>query len=457
VHSQNKDVLHFFEKDSTVAEQFITDLTAQHKLNLKELKGKENKELKEYYEERFEYMNYLTESENVIFDQKIYPNLNRVLEDIKKANPRYELSKVNRVLVGSSLAPNAVCYGNEVLVVYLGLLNLCENESQIAFLIAHELSHQLLDHVDNSLKAKIAHGKSLEILLKNKEYEKANDYEQNSMYNSYKNDFTFKVKEESRKSESEADSLGYVLLENTGYNKNEAIRLLRILETSDQEKYKIALPLDSLFSGTNKEFNADWLKTKEGLNVKQEFDKELIDSLKTHPDCDFRIAKLIEDFSISAEDTVSTLDEVGYLNTIDFDVIISDLTAKRYARALKNALLQKQLNPANKELNKIIAICIGNIYLATKDHTIFDFVPKPADRFNYNYHQILLLIENIRLSELGDLFEAYYRDNEIAILQSNKDEHSHYLAYLKAAISQTGEEEKLKEEYQSKFPKGNYF
>ena len=191
--------------------------------------------------------------------------------------------------------------------------------------------------------------------------------------------------------------------------------------------------------------------------MKQEFDNELIDSLKTHPNCDSRVAKLIHDFKISPEDTSSVKEELDYLYNIDFELIKSDLANKRYARALKNSLLQKELHPSNVELNKIIAICLGNIYLATKNHTIFDFVPKPSDYYNFNYHQLLLLTENIRLSELGRLFEGYHEKNSTSLLKANRDEHSYYLDYLKAAISQNGNEEELKKEYQSKFPKGIYF
>jgi hypothetical protein len=449
--------LNFVQQDSVAAQLFKDQLTVQEEGKIDQLKGKENKKIKAFYTNRLERMNYMVENESVVFDQKIYPKLNEILEYIKKSNPEYSLSNANRVLVGNSLAINAVCYGNEVLVVYLGLLARCENESQIAFVIAHELSHQILDHVDNTVRENIAHQESRKIYENSKEYKEIEDYNRRSSNNLYLNEYGFKVRAESRKKESQADSLAYILLKNTTYNRNDAIRFLRILDQSDQEKYKIALNLESILGGTNQEFNPAWLKTKEGLNVEQEFDKEILDSLKTHPDCDSRIAKLMQDFTILPIDTVSVIEEIDYLHNIDFELIKFDLVVKRYARALKNSLLQKQLHPSNVELNKIIAICLGNIYMATKDHTLFDYVPKPNDNYNFNYHQILLLIENIRLSELGGLFEDYYKNNVLLIARSNRDEHRYYLEYLHAAIAQDGDEEQLKKEYQSKFPKGIYF
>lgn len=253
--SQSEGGLNFTGQDSAAAELFIDQLTVQEEAKIKELKGKENKIFREYYKIRLEYMNYLTDSESFVFDNTMYPKLNEILENIKELNPEYQLSNANRVLVGNSLVPNAVCYGNEVLVVYLGLLALCENESQLAFVIAHELSHQILDHVDNTLRARIAHRESRELLEKKKEYKKAEDYNKSSIANEYNLEHGFKVRAESRKKESQADSLAYVLLENTSYNNNEAIRFLRILDNSDQEKYKIALNLDSILNGTNQKFN----------------------------------------------------------------------------------------------------------------------------------------------------------------------------------------------------------
>lgn len=455
--SQAQNGLTFEPKDSVAAKLFIDNLTANEKGKIKELKGNTSKEFKEYYKARMEYMNYLHDNESFLFDNTIYPKLNGILENIKKSNPQYKLSNANKVLVGNSLVPNAVCYGNEVLVVYLGLLALCENESQVAFIIAHELSHQILDHSDNSLRARIAHDESKEFLEKSKEYRKAKDYNKSSILAEYQYEYGFKVRSVSRKKEHEADSMAYILLKNTAYNNNEAIRLVRILDICDQEKYKIALNLDSIFDGKKQKFNPEWVKTKDGLNVKQEFNKEIEDSLKTHPDCDSRIAKLMKDFTISPIDTFSVKEEVEFLNNIDFELIKSDILAKRYARALKNTLLQKRLNPSNVELDKLIAICLGDIYMARKEHMIFNYVPRPAEDFNYNYHQILLFIDNIRLSELGNVFEEYCEVNSIAILNSNKDEHWFYLKYLKEAIAQSGEEDKLKEEYKSRFPKGNYF
>lgn len=48
-------------------------------------------------------------------------------------------------LVNSDIA-NACCYPGGKIIVYAGILSIMENESELAFVLAHEISHALLDH-----------------------------------------------------------------------------------------------------------------------------------------------------------------------------------------------------------------------------------------------------------------------------------------------------------------------
>jgi Zn-dependent protease with chaperone function len=73
-----------------------------------------------------------------------------ILDRILTAN---NISQKIEVVVTRSSLPNAYNIGDNKLYINIGLISQIQNESQIAFLLGHELSHQLLFHVQNSFIA----------------------------------------------------------------------------------------------------------------------------------------------------------------------------------------------------------------------------------------------------------------------------------------------------------------
>ena len=67
-----------------------------------------------------------------------------------------------RILIVKSYDPNAASYANGLLIICTGALAVIDNETQLAFLLAHEMAHYSLNH--HVRERHVMHEKSLELL-----------------------------------------------------------------------------------------------------------------------------------------------------------------------------------------------------------------------------------------------------------------------------------------------------
>jgi beta-barrel assembly-enhancing protease len=67
-----------------------------------------------------------------------------------------------RILIVKSFDPNAVSYANGLLILCTGALAIVDNETQLAFLLAHEMAHYSLNH--QVRERYVMHKKSLELV-----------------------------------------------------------------------------------------------------------------------------------------------------------------------------------------------------------------------------------------------------------------------------------------------------
>jgi thiamine pyrophosphokinase len=300
-------------KEATVKDSIKT-------VSLEKLDQVKGRDLKEFHEERLEYILDGIKSDHYLFDDLYYDYLKATYDQIKRANGQIE-HKAIEVLVGRSKIPNAYCYGNGVLVVNLGLISRMQNQDQLAFVICHELAHQFLEHVNKKVEKRIektnsrAYKKKLK-KLKKEEYSRLDKLEQFYL------DQALKSRQYSRIRELEADSMAIELLKNTDFDLNEALSALEMLDHIDEAKYKDTIAFNSHFSIGDFRFQNKWLVKRDGLEVEQKLEQELIDSLKTHPDCKERIIKLVDNFNLSPlalNDTAS--DFINMSQRADFEII----------------------------------------------------------------------------------------------------------------------------------------
>lgn len=386
-----------------------------------------NKDIKDAYKSVYEQQQGFINSSLFLFDRQLYPKVNKILQRIKKANPQYQT--FNHVLISRSRVPNAYCYGNGIIVINLGMMSLLKNEAQLAALLGHEFAHHALKHMEKGILYKKAHQNDKEVKKKRRKINRS-EYEQNARYEQYRLENAMVYRAQNRFFESQADSLSIELLKNTTYDASESLSLLNILNICDQEKYNVKLDYVEIFSNGEYVLDNKRLLNKEGMELEEIVDPEIINALKTHPDCKERIKNIVP--LINGDTNKEPHFEVEFEligKQSDYEMLYHDIESKRFALCIKNALL---LNHAEYDplLNIIVANCLAEIYFAQKDHLLWNYLPMPDEDFQWNYHQLLVIIENIRLSELKQLANAF-----IEKVMNDKDSNAlncdGYLDYLK--------------------------
>jgi len=165
-------------------------------------------------------------SGRVLFGDKITAYLNKILDELLK-NDTTLRSRI-RIYTFKSSTVNAACTSNGTIFINIGLLARLENEAELAFIIAHEISHFVKQH-------------SL-----NKYIEKERIFDAKESFDQKIN----KLFTQSKEKEFEADSLGVLLFLKSKYNVNAIASSLDKLYYS-YLPYKEVLFNKNFFNGIN--------------------------------------------------------------------------------------------------------------------------------------------------------------------------------------------------------------
>lgn len=333
-----------------------------------------------------------------------------VVDTVLKSN---QLTDKIQVVITRSSEPNAFNMGDNKLFVNIGILKRMDNEAQIAYLLCHELSHQLLFHVQDNFYAAEKRAKDKKLKSEIKDINKARYNKLDRTVALIKN-VNYNLAKYSRENERAADSMALVLLAQTPYNLNEAQGLMQILDYADKDSTYI--PYHQYFETKEYFMDDEWLKPK----VKRiEFgNKDAIqldkDSLKTHPDVPNRIHMLNEQMKTMNYSTVDKKEFIQNKSTFDSVVLASAFEEieifnknKRYGAVTFYALSLLNQLPDNTYLYKQVCLAMNQIIAKVKDHTIQNYIPIESDDLPEGYNQFLRIIDRTSLNELQTLFKNY--------------------------------------------------
>src|SRR6478672_9370974 len=131
------------------------------------------------------------------------------------------------------------------------------------------------------------------------------------------------------------------LMKNTGYDLNEALTCLGMLDSVDKDKYRGKLELSKRFDFNAYHFKPSWIQSDmlAFASVKDEKEQAEADSLKTHPDCAVRIEKLREQVKKynkpSNRKFIVSKDEFSLLKqAFDYEIISYCFENKNISRCL---------------------------------------------------------------------------------------------------------------------------
>jgi len=235
---------------------------------------------------------------------------------------------------------NAYTSATGNILITVGLLAQLENEAQLAFILAHEITHYKQEHM---LKGYLNREE-----LKEKSQ---SSYSWSQSYYSY-----------NQEQELEADRLGFELYKKSKYAVSDAKRSFDILEYSDMPFDD--MPFDTLF------FNRDYMKIPVGY-YKNEVDPIYTDDnyedrSSTHPNVRKRRMALLATmdsvseegrvhFIISKEEFLSVREQARY------EMARLLLAEKEYPLAIYSSYMLLQRHPDDIELKKIIGYSLYNM------------------------------------------------------------------------------------------------
>ncbi|MCW3082774.1 MAG: hypothetical protein JWP12_140 [Bacteroidetes bacterium] len=260
----------------SIPENFTLSTKKKIDVDVKQIKApgyKENK-LQQDYAVRTNYeIDKQLHGGNILLNEELSTYVNNVVDKLLKSDP--ELRSKLKIYVTKVPEMNAYCMGKGYLFVNAGLLAKMENEAQLAYVLAHEISHFVKMHNFNTYA----------------EFKKIDkDYKKQTFEDRQIQKFTF-----SKENESEADTYGFELFKKSDYSPAEALASFDALKHYDLPFENI--PFDTtFFNDSNFKIPSVYFLTK--LQPVNE-DEAVDDSKSTHPNIQRRkenIAALLEGY-----------------------------------------------------------------------------------------------------------------------------------------------------------------
>lgn len=440
----------------TRLDSMLAALKAAQSKRMAGIDAKKQKLLHDAMSERYEGLEKKFEDAHLFSDPRIDPYLSAVLKEIYRGNPELPSADI-RLLLARYPWPNATSHGEGTILLNAGLVAHLENESQLAFVICHEIAHYVLDHVESAIRKRIAVLESDETKEELKKISKT-EYGARAKAIELLKEISYDATRHSRLREAQADSMALSLLLNTKYDAREALSCLGILDHIDEED-STRLRFRQLLDSKEFPFNDAWLRIQQSSFGGATIEKTLNeDSLKTHPDCGLRISLLVPRLEnyIGQGKTLNlqgkqAFDQLAHACT--FEMGRSYYHLGNLSRALYWSILLLQQHPDEAYLQGILGMCLTRIHNEQKNHALGKYVDMPDREQDPQYAIVTSFIQNLRLSDwarLGYTFLKPKADNAT-------DEYLLYACWMTCKImADASGQASAKERYLKNFPKGEF-
>ena len=390
-----------------VKQRFRTDVAA--------LSGTNKKEIEAVYQKRLEAIEESFANKEVLTDARAQAYLNGLAAVIFKANPKLDTTGL-RLLFSRSWVPNAASMGEGTIFFHIGLFTQLANESQVAFVLCHELAHYYLNHSGRKIDRYIqtvygdAFQKDLRRLQKT-------EYGRNAQLEKMVKNLQFSSGRHSREFETGADSMAVELMRATAFDTQEALAALAVLDSSDNV-FKKTLPLHALLGSQTYAFKPHWIADEDFGFASKKISSKDEDSLKTHPDCSQRIKTLQDKATGYRQATdkpfVQSVDEFKWLQqAFAEEQVRAAIENKQLSRGLYLSLAHLQAHPQSPVAAALVGDCLNQMYQHQKDHSLGKYVGQPHAMNGEGYNQVLRLIQNLRLNEMAAL--SYHTLNRLLV------------------------------------------
>lgn len=420
------------------------------------------KEIEEIYEERTTLIEEIIASGRVITDSKINSYYQNILETILKNN-RFVTTDIKLLVVRYDW-PNAVCYGNGILVINLGLVERLENESQIAFVISHEIAHQYADHVNKKIAERAVRMNSDDARQKLQAASIGKEGAKTELLKFYKSS-VFDIRKHSRDHELEADSIAILLMINTPYDHVQGIRTMEVLDSIDMDFFRRSiLNFRWFFDSLALPYKQSWEFYGKSSSLKQvektHEDSLEEDLLKTHPDCIKRREALMRQVQRHKTDFKTKPNLQGdtlfwyQLNASYAEVINALFTDSSYGQSIYKSMEMAHIYQDDAFPHIIISSSLAEMNIHQRNRTLGKVLPLPRYIENDPYQRTVAFLNELSKNETAALGYWYLRKT-VAEIPENED--YVYAMFITAyAFDKIEEAKQYRQLYEKKFAGGKY-
>jgi len=373
-------------------------------------KGKRRAYLKKYLDNYFNKA-YKEFSQNELYLRpETQDYLAGLLNRLRHNNPILEGKEVY-LDFSRRISPNAYNVGEGTVAVHLELLEYLENEDQLAAVLAHELSHYLLNHLGKSYGKYVRYLTSDEYKKKVKDIyksrygrtEKAEEMLEHILYSRLR---------KSRKHELEADSLGLILYLRAGYPVREFFRVMEILDSVDTEHDSLSKDfLRKWFDTPSQPFDDAWFCTEDFSGYVYHPEKNA-DSLKTHPEMKLRLEKIKE---LHQKLNVTPADKppsdnafYSWKKRASYEKLVNLYLEEEYGRALYEVLKRLQHRPDDPFYLKMFVLTLERLSEAKKSLTLSRYVrPYNPLKHSESEKMFIYFIYNLEYDQMKNLLNDF--------------------------------------------------
>jgi beta-barrel assembly-enhancing protease len=393
LHAQQTDFENYqpLKSSGNLPKEVTTSSSSKYKKDVEKISdktsGREKGNTKRFYLESNFVIDDMLRNGTVLYNDPLGQYVNDVADKLLESNP--ELRKKLNFYVLRSSSVNAFATSQGVVLVTVGMLSQIENEAQLAFVLAHEITHYRKKHtLDMYLEVdRINKGSSRSTIFNQTKLDK------NLLKNTY-----------SRKLELEADKEGFELMLKSGYD------LASLEGTFDVLAYG-HLPFEER-KFTPSFFESEYLKFPESHTRKEirpiELEEEDDDDAEsTHPNFHTRRTTLQEGLKNSPNATgkrslylLSQERFVAIQKIARFEVPLLSLHQESFYRGIYEAWLSMEQHPNSLYLRKTL---LKGMYISAKYRNNNNTYIVPIDSIQGELQGLVHFMETISEADLNTL------------------------------------------------------
>lgn len=400
-----------FQHNTDTIKKWQSILQQKNLAETQTFKGEFSDQKKWLYQERLNAIMEHFDKPELITDTIANNYISAILA---KLQPAIKALKSNgtTVYVSRSAVPNAYTSGLNTVFLNAGLLTRIENEAQLAFILCHEIAHIFLNHGEEAADQYLASIQSKEFKEKVSAIKKMEFGQGRAIEELFKK-FSFDSRRHSRFKETAADSLAIIWLKQTGFNVKQVVNCLALLDSIDIDRCDTKAVFEKNLNAAEHPVNANYFGTSRrsvfGASVFSDDTESLnlIDSLRTHPDCKQRMlyaGTMITDTEYNSGENflVDSLRFFGLRHRLHTEVIEFALNYEKTSRGFFYAIEQLATDGATPSIATSISNALNKLYEAQKNHTLGKIVDLPNPSFfTKSYNQLLYFIQNASLTDLA--------------------------------------------------------